>query len=73
MSMSAAFDGERLMTFGQCLRHILKEKNLSASALSRMMENKSRNSLFRILDDTSSPAAQEAFCEKLIRGNLARI
>lgn len=69
MSMSAAFDGERLMTFGQCLRHILKEKNLSASALSRMMENKSRNSLFRILDDTSSPAAQEAFCEKLIRGN----
>lgn len=55
-----------LMTFGQCLKEILAEKKISASALARMMELKSRNSLFRILDDTSGPAAQMSFYDQLI-------
>ena len=65
--MHTALDYGQLMTFGQCLKSILKEKRMSASALSRLMEDKSRNSLFRILDDTSSPSAQALFYEKLIR------
>ena len=60
-------DSMTLMTFGQCLKQILAEKKISASALARMMELRSRNSLFRILDDTSGPAAQMTFYDQLIR------
>ena len=67
--MEKGRETERLMPFGQCLRQILKEKRISASALSRMMENKSRNSLFRILEGSTSPATQEAFFHRLVRGN----
>lgn len=64
--MKAAPCPQPLLTFGQCLKQLLTKRKLSASALSRMMEQKSRNSIFRILDDTSGPAAQTAFYESLI-------
>lgn len=63
--MKAAPAAQPLFTFGQCLKQILKTRKLSASALSRMMEQKSRNSMFRILDDTGGPAVQAAFYESL--------
>lgn len=63
--MKAAPAAQPLLTFGQCLKQILKTRKLSASALSRMMEQKSRNSMFRILDDTGGPAVQAAFYESL--------
>ena len=46
--MKAAPTVQPLLTFGQCLKNILGARKLSASALSRMMEQKSRNSMFRI-------------------------
>ena len=58
--MKAAPTVQPLLTFGQCLKNILGARKLSASALSRMMEQKSRNSMFRILDDTGGPAVQAA-------------
>ena len=63
--MKAAPAAQPLLTFGQCLKEILNTRRLSASALSRMMEQKSRNSMFRILDDTGGPAVQAAFFENL--------
>ena len=42
--MKAAPAARPLLTFGQCLKEILNKRKLSASALSRMMEQKSRNS-----------------------------
>lgn len=63
--MKAAPAAQPLLTFGQCLKQILNTRGLSASALSRMMEQKSRNSMFRILDDTGGPAVQAAFFESL--------
>ena len=63
--MKAAPTVQPLLTFGQCLKNILGARKLSASALSRMMEQKSRNSMFRILDDTGGPAVQAAFFESL--------
>ena len=36
--MKAAPAAQPLLTFGQCLKQILKMRKLSASALSRMME-----------------------------------
>ena len=64
--MKAAPAPQPLSTFGQCLKQLLAKRKLSASALSRMMEQKSRNGIFRILDDTSGPAAQTAFYDSLI-------
>lgn len=63
--MKAAPAARPLLTFGQCLKEILNKRKLSASALSRMMEQKSRNSMFRILDDTSGYAVQAAFWASL--------
>ena len=63
--MKAAPTVQPLLTFGQCLKNILGARKLSASSLSRMMEQKSRNSMFRILDDTGGPAVQAAFFESL--------
>ena len=40
--MKAAPAVQPLLTFGQCLKNILGARKLSASALSRMMEQKSR-------------------------------
>ena len=63
--MKAAPAAQPLLTFGQCLKKMLNARKISASALSRMMEQKSRNSMFRILDDTGGPAVQAAFFESL--------
>ena len=71
--MKAAPVPQPLLTFGQCLKQLLTKRKLSASALSRMMEQKSRNSIFRVLDDTSGPAAQTAFYESLKRSRIAKI
>ena len=71
--MKAAPTVQPLLTFGQCLKNILGARKLSASALSRMMEQKSRNSMFRILDDTGGPAVQAAFFESLKASDCLRL
>ena len=52
------------MSFGQCLRHILQEKGISASEAARCMGMKSRNGIFRILSDEGSDAGKSAFYER---------
>ncbi|MGN0774439.1 MAG: hypothetical protein ACI4MP_11700 [Candidatus Ventricola sp.] len=53
--------------FGPCLREILKEKKVSASELARMMNYKSRNSIFRILCGKGGHGTRQAFCARLMR------
>ena len=53
--------------FGPCLREILKEKQVSASELARMMNYKSRNSIFRILCGKGGHSARQAFYERLMQ------
>ncbi len=53
------------LEFGPCLKKILKEKRVSASELARMMNYKSRNSIFRILSGESSHSARKAFYTRL--------
>lgn len=57
-----------IQPFGQCLKQILGEKKVSASELAKVMEYKSRNSVFRILDGVGGYSVCEAFFEKL-KGN----
>ena len=52
--------------FGQCLRKILADKDISASELARMMSVKSRNSVFRILSGESGYSTLKAFCDRLM-------
>ncbi|MBQ7785971.1 MAG: hypothetical protein IJ381_07485 [Clostridia bacterium] len=52
--------------FGDCLRHVLEKRRVSASELARLMEYKSRNTIFRILDGEGGHAARKAFYDKLI-------
>lgn len=52
-------------TFGNCLRRILKERDVSASALARMMGFRSRNSIFRLLQDEVSYDKQKEFVDVL--------
>lgn len=52
--------------FSQCMKRILKRREVSASELARMMAYKSRNSIFRMLDETGGHSARLAFYEKLI-------
>ena len=47
--MKAAPTVQPLLTFGQCLKNILGARKLSASALSRMMEQKSAQRLYAAL------------------------
>ena len=53
--------------FGACLKEILKEKQVSASELARMMAYKSRNSIFRILCGEGGHGARQAFYERLMQ------
>ena len=53
------------LEFGPCLKKILKEKRISASELARMMNYKSRNSIFRILSGESSHSTRKAFYTRL--------
>ena len=59
--------------FGPCLREILKEKQVSASELSRMMNYKSRNSIFRILSGKGGHGARQTFCERLLQEDPLRL
>ena len=51
--------------FAVCLRELLKQKNVSVTELSRMMGFKSRNSLFRIVNDQTSSDTEAAFLASL--------
>ncbi|MBR5301211.1 MAG: hypothetical protein IKU38_00060 [Clostridia bacterium] len=52
--------------FGACVKDILKRKGISASELARMMAYKSRNSIFRILDEAGGHSPRQAFYDRLI-------
>ena len=62
-----------MQEFGPCLREILKEKQVSASELARMMNYKSRNSIFRILSGKGGHGARQTFCERLLREDPLRL
>ena len=57
---------EPVQEFGACLKGILENRNISASELARMMAYKSRNSIFRVLDEAGGHSARQAFFERLI-------
>lgn len=57
---------EPVQEFGQYLKGILESRKISASELARMMAYKSRNSIFRILDEAGGHSARKAFYERLI-------
>ena len=52
--------------FGAYLRQLLARKKTSASELARMMGFKSRNTIFRILDEECSHTSRQAFYDRLI-------
>jgi len=57
---------EPVQEFGLCLKGILESRKISASELARMMAYKSRNSIFRILDEESGESARHAFFSRFI-------
>ena len=57
---------EPVQAFGPCLKGILESRKISASELARMMAYKSRNSIFRILDEAGGHSARQVFYERLI-------
>ncbi len=57
---------EPVQELGPCLKQMLRKKKTSASELARRMAYKSRNSIFRILDEKGGHSAQQAFYERLI-------
>lgn len=57
------------ISFAQCLKALLAKKKVSASELARMMQYKSRNSIFRILDGEGAHGARLAFFERLKEEN----
>lgn len=56
-----------IVDFGSCLRQILESKNTSASELARMMNYKSRNTVFRILSGEGGYSVLKAFCDRLLQ------
>lgn len=56
---------EPILDFGTCLKRILESRRISASELARMMAYKSRNSIFRILDEEGGEMARQAFYDRL--------
>lgn len=52
--------------FGPYLKKVLSDRKISASELARMMAYKSRNSIFRILDEEGGHTARQAFYDRLI-------
>ena len=56
-----------VVDFGQCLRQILESKNTSASELARMMNYKSRNTVFRILSGEGGYSVLKAFYDRLLQ------
>lgn len=57
--------GWAVEAFGPCLKRILESRKISASELARMMAYKSRNSIFRILDEAGGHGARQAFFDRL--------
>lgn len=51
--------------FAECMRRILSEQDISATELAREVGFKSRNSLFRILNDQTSAEVEAAFLKTL--------
>ena len=64
---------EPVQAFGPCLKGILENRKISASELARMMAYKSRNSIFRILDEAGGHSARQAFCERLIGEDVLKL
>ena len=62
-----------MITFGPCLKQILQKRNISASELARMMEYKSRNSIFRILDDEGGDGTRQALYDRLMEDDLLNL
>ena len=56
---------EPVQAFGACLKGLLEKRKISASELARMMAYKSRNSIFRMLDESSGHSARQAFFDRL--------
>lgn len=56
---------EEIMTFGECLEKIMKDKKISVTKLAELTGTKSRNSIQRILRDDCSIIVIEAFKHKL--------
>lgn len=54
-----------LLTFGECVRQLLEARKMSASELARRMNYKSRNTIFRILEDAGAHSARHAFFVRL--------
>lgn len=52
--------------FGPCLKRILENRRISASELARLLAYKSRNSIFRILDEAGGHSARQSFYKKLL-------
>ncbi len=52
-------------SFGQCLQRILAERGISASEAARLVNFRSRNSIFRILADDTSCEVDARFLTKL--------
>ena len=51
--------------FGPCLKRLLESRKVSASELARKMAYKSRNSIFRILDEVGGDGTRQSFFRKL--------
>lgn len=56
---------QKYKSFGECLKCILKEENLSASEAARLVGFRSRNSIFRILSGDASEDIKLRFLEAL--------
>lgn len=52
-------------TFGECLKRMLKEENLSASEAARLVGFRSRNSMFRILSGNAGYEVKQRFVQSL--------
>ena len=57
---------EPVQAFGICLKGILESRKISGSELARMMAYKSRNSIFRILDDDCGQSSRQVFLDRLL-------
>ena len=55
-----------MQAFGPCLKQLLQARGTSASELARMMGYKSRNSIFRILDEEGGHSARQALYDRLM-------
>ena len=57
---------EPVQAFGTCLKELLESRRISGSELARMMAYKSRNSIFRILDEECGQSSRQSFFDRLL-------